>query len=582
MANKKVFKSGQLGKTAPAATTVNRAGGRAYQLGEKAALAQYAATGTFNDSFYSTGEAQVAEVLAIMAKVEPEFIGKVAVYARTAGRMKDMPALLCAHLATRGDEGLSILKRVFPTVIDSGKMLRNFVQIIRSGVTGRKSLGTSPKNLVRQWFHARTPETIFRQSVGNDPTLGDVMNLCHLDDIQSPERSALILYLTNHKDHDKYNPTFLPKVVQEYEILKANAEDVSSLPKIPFEMLMGLPLGDSGWRLLAEQMSWTQIRMNLNTLARHNVFKSQKHVTMVATKLADPDLIEKAKPFPYQLLTTYLNTIPDSDYRSLMGGSYYAVASDKDQPAVPKAVLNALHSAMEIATKNVPTIEGPIYVAVDVSGSMQSPVTGHRAGATTKTRAVDVAALIGATFLRKNPDGSELLPFSDDLFLRHGCIPQDSIMTNAQKLAKLGGGGTNMTSAVKYLNKTKKTGNLIVVVSDCETWADDSRYGSLLGYRGPGTTFAQAFAEYKGRNPKAKLVTINLQAGQTTQVQSTPDVLNIGGFSDSIWEIIKNFVDGVPSADYWVDVINKIQLPNIGEISAQRTAEAVPESELPA
>ena len=40
--------------------------------------------------------------------------------------MKDMPALLAAILAVRD---LELLAQVFPRVIDSGKMLRNFVQI---------------------------------------------------------------------------------------------------------------------------------------------------------------------------------------------------------------------------------------------------------------------------------------------------------------------------------------------------------------------------------------------------------------------------------------------------------------------
>ena len=39
-------------------------------------------------------------------------------------------------------------------------MLRNFVQIIRSGVVGRKSLGTTPKRLVRGWFEALPPSSL--------------------------------------------------------------------------------------------------------------------------------------------------------------------------------------------------------------------------------------------------------------------------------------------------------------------------------------------------------------------------------------------------------------------------------------
>ena len=45
-------------------------------------------------------------------------------------------ALLCAVLATRD---LDRLAEIFPQVIDNGKMLRNFVQILRSGITGPAS-----------------------------------------------------------------------------------------------------------------------------------------------------------------------------------------------------------------------------------------------------------------------------------------------------------------------------------------------------------------------------------------------------------------------------------------------------------
>ena len=40
-------------------------------------------------------------------------------------------------------------KQAFPRVVDNGRMLRNFVQVLRSGTVGRKSLGTAPKALVR-------------------------------------------------------------------------------------------------------------------------------------------------------------------------------------------------------------------------------------------------------------------------------------------------------------------------------------------------------------------------------------------------------------------------------------------------
>src|SRR6185369_12891670 len=126
--------------------------------------------------------------------VEPAFIAKTAVYARSKGYMKDLPALLCAVLASRGDEGRALLVDVFPKVIDDARMLRNFVQIIRSGVTGRKSLGSLPKFLVREWIEKRDDPALFRASVGNDPSLADVIKMVHPKP-STKAREALFGYL---------------------------------------------------------------------------------------------------------------------------------------------------------------------------------------------------------------------------------------------------------------------------------------------------------------------------------------------------------------------------------------------------
>ncbi len=536
MANKSVFKSAPAGKTPPPATTVNRAGGAAYQLSDKAALAQYAATGTFNDTFYSTAEAQISEVLALLPKVEAEFIAKTAVYAHEQGRMKDMPALLAAHLSVRGEEGLSLLKRVFPNIASNGRMLRNFVQIIRSGQVGRKSLGTALKKLGQAWFSNKKPEDIFKMSVGNDPSLGDIIHLVHPTDLGSPERKAFYEYLAGG---DRYDFDSLPPLVKEYETLKKDpANWKGELPKVPFEMLSGLPLTDKQWAQLADQVSWTQLRMNLNTFARHGVFKNEALTKALADKLANPEMIRKVKPFPYQIFSAYLNT------------------STEGEQAVPQRMKNALHSALEVATETVITYEGQTHIAVDTSGSMSSnPVTGSRAGATTKMMSIDVAALVACTFLRKNKE-TKIYPFDTSIHSTSSLDPHDSIMTNAAKLRAFGGGGTDCGLVLAHLNKTKAKGDLVIYVSDNESWFDNGRSAWRAS-----TSMATEWAAYKARNPNAKLVCIDLASNSTVQVTSDTSVLNVGGFSDSVWEVIKSFVEGKPSADHWVSVIEATKLP---------------------
>src|SRR6185295_11078987 len=100
MANKTLFKS-LIGKLMPATDALNEERAPAYALSPKHALAQYAATGCLNATFYAGADEQLAKVLELCEKVEPEFIAKTAVFARKRGHMKDVPALLCAVLSVR-------------------------------------------------------------------------------------------------------------------------------------------------------------------------------------------------------------------------------------------------------------------------------------------------------------------------------------------------------------------------------------------------------------------------------------------------------------------------------------------------
>ena len=118
MANKTLFKS-LIGTLAPATDAINEERAPAYALSPKHQLAQYAATGCLNTTFYATADEQLAKVLELCADIDAEFIAKTAVFCRERGFMKDMPALLCAVLSVKDRE---LLARVFPRVIDNAKM----------------------------------------------------------------------------------------------------------------------------------------------------------------------------------------------------------------------------------------------------------------------------------------------------------------------------------------------------------------------------------------------------------------------------------------------------------------------------
>ena len=534
MSNKHLFVPA--GK-APRPDTTNEAGGHAYAFSPEHALAQYAITGTFHGTFYASDKEQLDRVTALASAVAPELVAKTAVYCRENGRMKDMPAFLVAHLAARD---VATMTRVFSRVIDDGKMLRNFVQIVRSGVTGRKSFGSAPKRALRAWFASRTPDVIFRQSIGQSPSISDVIKM-----VRPPPRNdkgeadavreALYGYLIGKNvDGDK-----LPVLARAFEAWKL-AQGTLPLPDVPFEMLTALPLSATHWKELARRMTTTQLRINLNTLLRHGVLDDPAMVADVAVRIADPEAIRRSRTMPYQLLAAYRHV----DQR------------------MPEKIVNAIAQALEHSVGNVPDLgSSHVVLCPDVSGSMQSPVTGHRGTATTKVRCVDVAALVTAAILRRNP-GATVVPFSDDVVkMDRPLDPYDSIVTNAERLASLPSGGTACAAPLRWLNARGEAPDVVVFVSDNQSWSDfrlATRHGSS-GTR--GTVMAEEWMRLRGRNPKAKLVLIDVQPNGTTQdAGNEVDVLNVGGFSDSVFDVVTAFTRGDLAGNGWLQAIESVAL----------------------
>jgi 60 kDa SS-A/Ro ribonucleoprotein len=455
--------------------------------------------------------------------------------------MKDTPALLLAHLTMRGPEGLAALKASFAQVIDSPKMLRTFVQIMRSGQIGRKSLGTAPKALIKSWLEARSDAQLLR-ATGDRPSLADVIKMVHPKPA-SPARKSLYAYLVG-KDYDL---AACDALVQEYVAWKSDPS--RPVPDVPFLMLTSAPLSTEQWMSIARHASWQTLRMNLNTFWRHGVFTSHELVRFVANKLRDEREIARARVFPYQLLVAYRNTAN-----------------------VPVEISNALQDAMELATKNVPVIDGDLAVFPDVSGSMSSPVTGARGSATTKVECRHVAALVAATLLRRNP-GARVVPFKDDVVsLRLN--PRDSIATIADQIAKCGSGGTNCSAPLRVLNAERAKADLIVYVSDNESWMDTranfQRTSYAAGHSSSPTQMMVEWEAFRSRSPQAKLACIDLAPNGSRQAPTRADVLNVGGFSDEVFTVLAEFRKA-STGHHWVEKVESIALASAKPAFADMT-----------
>jgi 60 kDa SS-A/Ro ribonucleoprotein len=554
MANKSLFAS--LKSMMPRATVRNEAGGPAYALGPRHALAQFAATGCFNGTYYANAESQLDTLKSMVAQVNDNvFLAKLAVYSRERAFMKDMPAALTATLAARDTV---LFHQAFDRVIDNGRVLRTLFQMIRSGQFGKKSLSSSLQRAFQRWLNTASPEKLLSASIGHDPSLRDILRMARPTPSDNARR-AMFGWLTD-KEQSKWAPATEVDLPEQVRLLVAfrNAESAEQQVALlqgsvgdehraalhaRWDLLADSAKGRLVWSEIARTMGPQALRMNLNSLQRHGVFEDAAMVQTVADRLADENEIRRSRQFPYHYFAAYLN------------------ASDE----VPHVIKAALHKAAEIACGNVPELPGPVIIGLDTSGSMSSPVTGNRGrDATSKMRCIDVAALFAAAILRRNPD-SVIIPFDTQAYDAR-VDPSDSILSLSERLAKYGGGGTDYSIPLRQANarhsKRKFAG--CVLVSDNESWVYANRafaYGTTgsTGVMAEWQEFVKNQVRLQGGSIQGpRLVCINIQPYGSTQAPERSDILNIGGFSDAVFNVVAAYLGD--DANRFVAEVDSIEL----------------------
>ena len=559
--NKTLFAQASPGALVPQADATNAAGGLAYKPSDEQALAQLAMTGTFGNAFYCSAEQQLTDLLVLAEKVSNEYLAQLAVYACLKGWMKDTPIVLLALLSTRS---ASLFEKAFDLIVTDGKMLRNFVQVIRSGIVGRKSLGTVPKRKINQWLNKASAYQLLNANIGNNPTLGDVIRMAH-PKASDPARQALFRWIIgstteeskallpdNVKAFMDFNAGLTNTDNQESAELTTEDKEVTTppVPDVPFLMLTEFNLSGPQWQVIADRMTWSQLRQNLTTFEKKELFKVPEFAQKLAERLADPELVRKAKVFPFQIMSTYLNV-----------GS-----------KLPFGIKNALNDALEVSLENVPDFPELTTVACDVSGSMKDPVTGrrdhqqsYRKGNQTVTPPPpitnrQVAALMTCAVMRRCK--SPLVWGFDDNLYDFGpeLNPRDTVLTNAEKIAKYNGGATACWLPLKQLYEQNIKQDLVILTSDNESWVVDRDSTRSYNRWAKGTELQKYWNAYKSKFPNAKLVLIDISPEATAQAVSSKDVLNIAGFSDEVFTIIDLFINNKLGKEHWVGEIKKTAL----------------------
>jgi 60 kDa SS-A/Ro ribonucleoprotein len=116
----------------------------------------------------------------------------------------------------------------------------------------------------------------------------------------------------------------------------------------------------------------------------------------------------------------------------------------------------------------------------------------------------------------------------------------------------MNGGGTNCSAPLRWLLDRHISADLVILISDNQSWVDARTHGA--------TELMRLWETFRQHNRTAKLVCIDLQPLGSTQAAERQDVLNVGGFSDAVFEVVARFARDELGTDRWVGEIEAIKL----------------------
>ena len=97
-------------------TTVNYMGAKAYKMTPEMELYSTVVTCMVDDSYYESNTDRICRIKNLIAKCSPEFVARLAVYARTEMNLRSVPMILAVELA-KLYSGNEIVKRAVAGVV---------------------------------------------------------------------------------------------------------------------------------------------------------------------------------------------------------------------------------------------------------------------------------------------------------------------------------------------------------------------------------------------------------------------------------------------------------------------------------
>ena len=529
----------------PGTTQVpNSAGGYAWPVDKWVRFDRFLIFGSERGTYYIR-ERQLTVENALnarecIAEDGPRAVRRIVEISAAGRAPSNDPALyalaMCAGLGNDATRTMAL--EALPEVARTGTHLFHFLQYIRAF----RGWGRGVRRAVGRWYTAKPAPAVAYQMLKYQARDGwahrDALRLAH-PKAPTVGHDVLFRYATKGWDGvleldgiNDLDVVALIEAIKSLALLKPNeaAKVIADMrltrEMVPTELLTHAVV----WEALLERMPLTAMIRNLGTMTKVGLIAPGANATQnVVDRLSDTRALRGARVHPIAVLVA-LKTYAQG--RGMKG-------SGKWTPAA--RVVDALDKAFYLSFDNAPTTGKRIMLALDVSGSMGSPMLGMNF-LTCRDAAAAMALVTAATepdhrivaFTRGNypsmwsaTHGSEYDTGLSSLTIS----PRQRLDDVVRQIGSLPFGGTDCALPMVEALKHRWPVDAFVVFTDSETWA-----GNIHP--------TQALREYRERmGIAAKLVVVAMTSnGFSIADPNDAGMLDVVGFDTLTPNVLADFV----------------------------------------
>lgn len=545
-------------KMAKQPTERNFMGEMAFKMEDKEELISTVMTTFLQDEYYEKEATKIARIQELLKKVDPLFAAKLAIYARNEGNLRSVTHFVAAEIA-KYVSGSEWGKRFYDKIIvrpdDMSEIVSAYAHINGMSQKNISKIPNAMKGGFKTALERLDAYQIDKYKMQNrEVSLIDLVRLFHPKGNQKNAEAfkRLVngeslegLYETKIFEKEMTKAGQLTKGATEDEKKEAKHEAISEV----LGNVKGMPI------------------MNLIRNLRNIILYAPDKVEDACAQLRIKDKILKSRLLPFRFATAYAE-IEKMSWNKPNTDTAITFESDKAEEeltmiqfhSLKRSVLDALEDAIQYSVENIPELEGNVAILVDHSGSCRGDAGGSSAvSAFSKTSTAMIGNLFGSMMAYRQKNvyiglfGDKLI----DVPMNRNMKMLDFNKKSFDEGARCGlGTETGIYDFMRKCVDEKKKVDNVVVFSDCQIGSGPYNFTPWYGSKSSdcGGHFHELFKEFKKLNPMCNWIVVNLrQSGGTSVFDKSMRILNIAGWSDKIFDVIKSNCKG------WDAIIKEIE-----------------------